>query len=341
MIALPGLTIPTRRTVEALKTLRAFGLFVRDGLLPNNFPDSDAPPHYNTVDATLWMFNTLDTLVQATGDMSVARDLYPTLVEIIERHVEGTRFGIGVDPSDGLLRAGEEGVQLTWMDAKAGDWVVTPRIGKPVEINALWIKALRVMMRLQASLGVGAEPSPDFRGLARQAQESFRERFWYEEGGYLYDVVDGPEGDDRSLRPNQVIALAVGPMLVSKPRAGRVLGSVRRHLLTPYGLRTLSPEDPRYIGKYEGDRVERDGAYHQGTVWTWLLGPYFDAVLAVEGEEAYRGELKRIMPALREHLADAGLGTISEIFDAEAPYAPKGCIAQAWSVAEVLRHVMA
>jgi predicted glycogen debranching enzyme len=275
--------------------------------------------------------------------MATARDLYPTFVDVITRHVEGTRYGIGVDPTDGLLRAGEEGVQLTWMDAKAGDWVVTPRTGKPVEINALWIKALRVMMRLEASLAgeqqaKGKEP-PDYKLLARQAQASFRRRFWYEQGGYLYDVVDGPDGDDRSLRPNQLLAISLTPGLVSKPQAEKVLNAVRRYLLTPYGLRTLSPDDPSYVAHYRGDREARDGAYHQGTVWPWLLGPYLDAVLAVEGEEPARAELMRLMPALREHLTDAGLGSISEIFDAEPPHEPKGCISQAWSVAEVLRFV--
>jgi len=255
--------------------------------------------------------------------------------------VRGTDYGIHMDPHDALLSAGEEGVQLTWMDAKVGDWVVTPRIGKPVEVNALWYNALRLMDKLSASSGrkpaKGKQPRPDFKALASRAINSFRQRFWYAQGGYLYDVIDGPDGDDPSLRPNQLLALSLNSDLVSKQQARQVLSVVKRQLLTPYGLRTLSPQDPRYISTYQGNGAERDGAYHQGTVWAWLLGPYFDAVRAVEGHQAAQTDLRRLLPALRSHLLDAGLGTISEIFDGNYPHSPRGCISQAWSVAEVLR----
>ena len=338
MIAIPGLMLATGRADEAEEVLRAFALFLRDGLLPNNFPDKGSTPHYNTVDATLWMFVALERLWQATGSPQVAQDLYPLLVEVINKHLSGTLYGIGVDPQDGLLRAGEKGVQLTWMDAKVDDWVVTPRIGKPVEVNALWIAALRLMERLGSNTARGGKKSkvPDFGALAKKAEHSFRERFWYEGGSYLYDVVDGPGGDDTSLRPNQIIALAV-PDLMPHDQARQALSAVREQLFTPYGLRTLPPDDPNYVGTYEGTRRERDAAYHNGTVWAWLLGPYFDAVAAIEGEVAARAEFQALLPQIRPHLAEAGLGSISEIFDADSPQSPKGCISQAWSVAELLR----
>lgn len=342
MISLPGLAVPTGQTREANQVLKAFALFIRDGLLPNNFPDVGFAPQYNTADATLWMLHTVQTLAQASGNLATARALYPQLSDIIAWHVRGTRFGIGMDPQDGLLRAGEAGYQLTWMDAKVGDWVVTPRMGKPVEINALWYNALRVMEKLSMTLGGTAKPGkqepPDFRELAEQARNSFEKRFWYSEGGYLFDVVDGPEGDDPSLRPNQVLAISLNNDLLGLEQSRSVLATVRSSLLTPYGLRTLSPDDPRYKGRCTGERRERDAAYHNGTVWPWLLGPYFDAVRRIEGSAAARAEFKATaLPAMRKHLADAGLGTISEIFDGDPPHEPRGCISQAWSVAEVLR----
>ncbi|MEO5951746.1 MAG: amylo-alpha-1,6-glucosidase, partial [Chloroflexia bacterium] len=341
MISLPGLSIPTNRMREANKTLRTFAHFAREGLIPNNFPDEGELPHYNTADATLWLFAAVERLADATGNLTTARGLFPLLSDIIAHHVRGTRYGIGMDGEDGLLRAGEKGVQLTWMDAKIDDWVVTPRIGKPVEINALWYNALRVMEKLRFALGGlvrgGRLPIPDFGALANHVQQSFRERFWYNAGSYLYDVIDGPDGYDHSLRPNQIFALSLRRDLLAHAQARSVLNTVRERLFTPYGLRTLSPDDPAYIPHYQGDRRQRDAAYHMGTVWTWLLGPYFDAVASVEGLDATRTELLSIVPALRRHLADAGLGTISEIFNPSPPYAPAGCIAQAWSVAEVLR----
>ena len=343
MISLPGLTLPTGRAREAWRVLRAFGIFARDGLIPNNFPDQGGAPHYNTADATLWLIAAADGLATGTGNISSARDLYPLLADVIAHHVRGTRYGIGMDPADGLLRAGEEGVQLTWMDAKVDGWVVTPRIGKPVEINALWYNALRVMERLRRSLGrtliAGREEPPDFGALADMVRASFRKRFWHDGGGYLFDVIDGPDGNDTSLRPNQLLALSLESDLLSPHQAREVLAAVRKQLMTPYGPRTLAPDNPHYRGQYGGKVRERDAAYHNGTVWPWLLGSYLDAVHAIEGLGAARADLLRIIPTLQQHLTDAGLGSISEIFEGDEPHHPRGCISQAWSVAEVLRHV--
>ena len=341
MISLPGLSLPTGRVRTANKILRTFTGFARDGLIPNNFPDQGIAPHYNTADATLWMFAALERIAEGTGSLVTAHGLYALLSDIVASHVRGTHFGIAMDPEDGLIRVGEEGVQLTWMDAMVDDWVVTPRSGKPVEINALWYNALRIMEKLKLSVGGTVKPgrleAPDFSALAEQAKHSFRSRYWNNETGYLYDVLDGPEGDDPSLRPNQLLALSLRRDLLNVEQSRGVLDSVRSNLLTPYGLRTLSPGDPRYTATYEGDRRARDGAYHMGTVWPWLLGPYFDAVVAVDGPDTARAEFLSILPDLQRHMANAGLGTISEIFDAAEPYTPRGCISQAWSVAELLR----
>ncbi|HYP41137.1 MAG TPA: amylo-alpha-1,6-glucosidase [Chloroflexia bacterium] len=343
MISLPGMALPTGRTREANRILRTFGLFVREGLIPNNFPDAGAAPHYNTADATLWMFAAVEALAEGTGNMNTARDLYPLLADMIAWHVQGTRYGIKMDPKDGLLYAGEPGVQLTWMDAKVDDWVVTARIGKPVEINALWYNALRIMEKLRVSLGrtvvAGRQEPPNFNELAELARYNFRKRFWFDAGDYLFDVIDGPDGNDISIRPNQVFAVSLRSDLLTVDQSRGVLAVVREHLLTPYGLRSLSPQDPQYKKSYVGNRRERDGAYHNGTVWAWLIGPYLDAVRRVEGIEAARNELRAMLPAWAKHLSEAGLGTMSEIFDADAPYESKGCISQAWSVAELLRHV--
>lgn len=248
-------------------------------------------------------------------------------------HLRGTRHGIGVDPADGLLRAGEPGVQLTWMDAKVGDWVVTPRIGKPVEINALWHHALTVMTTLGERLG-DPEAAGRYQVLAAQARDSFRRRFWYAAGGYLYDVVDGPDGDDAALRPNQIFAVSLSADLLDAEQAAAVVAVCQRELLTPIGLRSLSAGSDAYIGSYRGGPVERDGAYHQGTVWSWLIGPFALAHFRVHGQ---RAEARGMLAGLGSHLAEACVGSISEIFDADAPHAPRGCCAQAWSVAEVLR----
>ncbi len=335
MIALPGLTLATRRPEAAAGILRTFARFMDQGMLPNRFPDVGDQPEYNTVDATLWYFHAVDQYVEATGDLALARELLPVLVDSVRWHQRGTRYGIRLDPADGLLRAGEPGVQLTWMDAKVGDWVVTPRIGKPVEINALWINALRVMARLHDRLGL--PPDQAYADLADHAAQSF-ERFWYPEGGYLYDVLDGPEGHDNALRPNQLIAVSLpyGPLRETRhmARARSVVDACARELVTSYGLCSLSPRHPAFIGDYGGDQRARDGAYHQGTVWAWLMGPFVSAHLWVYNDPALA---RSFLAPFETHLADDGLGSIAEIFEGKPPFKPRGCLAQAWSVAEVLR----
>ncbi len=335
MIALPGLTLITRRYDVAAGVLRTFAHFVSEGMLPNRFPDEGEQPAYNTVDATLWYFHAIDRYTEASGDDDLARELFPILEDIVGWHVRGTRYSIHVDEADGLIYAGEPGVQLTWMDAKAGDWVVTPRIGKPVEINALWINALRVMDTLSRRLRLPAQHP--YAEMAARASASF-DKFWYADGGYLYDVIEGPEGSDAALRPNQLFAISLphGPLAgeEQKGRLRSVVDACAAHLLTSYGLRSLSPEHPAYIGKYVGDVLKRDAAYHQGTVWGWLIGPFVDAHLRAYGDpEAARS----FLAPFEHHLADFGLGSIAEIFEGDAPFRPVGCIAQAWSVAEVLR----
>jgi predicted glycogen debranching enzyme len=333
MIALEGLTLLTGRFAEAKDILLAFSRYVDQGMLPNRFPDigvDAAPVEYNTVDATLWYFHAIDRYLAATNDEQLLRELFPVLASIIDWHIKGTRYNIHVDPQDGLLYAGQPGVQLTWMDAKVGDWVVTPRIGKPVEVNALWYHALGLMEKWATRLG---KSSLTFSDLAARVRESF-DRFWYAEGGYLYDVIDTPEGNDASLRPNQVFAISLADGLVSADRAKSVLDVVSRFLLTPYGLRSLSPHDPNYRSLYRGDQHERDGAYHQGIVWAWLIGAYVDAYLKVYSD---RAQARATLAAFRDVMTQAGIGTIAEIFESEPPYRPVGCIAQAWSIAEVLR----
>jgi predicted glycogen debranching enzyme len=329
MIALPGLALATGRAGEAAQILRTFARFMSGGLCPNNFPDlSGAEPGYNTADATLWFFLAVQAYFSATGDLGLVRDLLPALEESAAAHVNGTRYGVRVDPADGLLYAGEPGVQLTWMDAKVGDWVVTPRTGKPVEINALWYNALRALATLLRAAGrPGAER---YEGLADRLLASFRTRFWSATRGYLADVIDGPDGDDWSLRPNQIFALSLpAPLLEGEP-AQAVVAAVGRTLLTSYGLRTLAPDDPRYRGIYSGNQASRDGAYHQGPAWSWLLGPFAEAHFRVHGD---REAALALLAPLEQHLADAGLGSISELFDGDAPHLPRGCIAQAWGVA--------
>ncbi|HEY1692482.1 MAG TPA: amylo-alpha-1,6-glucosidase [Polyangiaceae bacterium] len=333
MISLEGLALLTGRQVEAAYVLRTFAYYVKDGLIPNMFPEGTKDGLYNTADATLWFFHALARYVRATGDRATLHMLLPTLVDIVSHHVKGTRFGIGVDPADGLLRQGAEGYQLTWMDAKVGDLVVTPRRGKAVEINALFYDALCWMDRWARE--EGRADADTFARLAARVQESFNRRFWYEKGGHLYDVVDGEGGDDPSFRPNQLLALSLEHPVLDRERWRDVVGRVEEKLLTPVGLRSLAPSDPNYKPKYFGDLRARDLAYHEGTVWAWLIGPFVDAWLKVHpGEEARaRAIVERIAP----HLNEACVGTISEIFDAEAPYTPRGCVSQAWSVAEYLR----
>jgi predicted glycogen debranching enzyme len=331
MISLEGLTLCTGRHREAAAILRTFARYVRDGLLPNVFPEGAREARYNTMDATLWYFHAIDRYTRCTGDRGLVAELHPTLVSILEHHVAGTRFGIGVDPADGLLRGGADGLALTWMDAKFDDWVVTPRRGKPVEIQALWYNALVLMAEWTEAL---ARPAQRYRDWAVRVQSAFNRRYWNPSRGCLLDVVDGPEGDDSSLRPNQVFALSLAWPVLDRSRWPAVLECVATRLLTPFGLRTLASDHPDYCRDYHGDLRTRDAAYHQGTVWPWLLGHFVDAWLRAGGERAIVRALLAQFPA---HLREAGVGSVSEIFDAESPYRPRGCIAQAWSVAEILR----
>ena len=334
MIALPGLCLATGRADEAARILRGFARYVRDGLIPNDFPDRiGVDPGYHTVDGSLWYVHAVAAYERETGDHALVDDVLPTLLGIVDRHAAGTRFGIEMDPADGLLRAGESGYQLTWMDAKAGDWVVTPRMGKPVEIQALWHEALRAMAESMEARG-DAAPSERYAAMADRVRASFRARFVRPGIDHLLDVVDGPDGDEDRLRPNQLLAASLPHPLVDGEIARGVLRSVDRSLRTPYGLRSLAPDDPGYRGTYRGDRVTRDAAYHEGTVWTWLVGAYAEATWRVTGD---RAAALAILEPFREHLADAGLGSISEILEGDPPHAPRGCTHQAWGVSELLR----
>jgi predicted glycogen debranching enzyme len=322
------------RHLEAGYILRTFAHHVRDGLIPNLFPERDEQALYHTADATLWFFHALDRYVELASDVATLERLLPTLIEIIRCHIAGTRFSIGMDAKDGLLRQGAAGYQLTWMDAKVGDWVVTPRRGKAVEVNALWYNALRLLEGWLIAKGDEATGRV-LRTHADLTRASFNERFWYHAGGYLYDVVDGESGDDSACRPNQVLAIALRHPVLDCARWASVLDTVRARLLTPVGLRSLAPGHPDYKPRYDGDLRARDAAYHQGTVWAWLIGPFVDAWLRTYPHD--RKAAHRMLDGFRAHLREACIGTMSEIFDAEAPFSPRGCIAQAWSVAEVLR----
>ncbi len=334
MISLEGLTLTTGRHQEAGWILRTFAHYIRDGLIPNFFPDGKCAGLYHTADATLWFFHALDRYLDVTHDRGTLELLLPKLVDIAGHHLRGTHFGIGVDPADGLLRQGEEGYQLTWMDAKVDGWVVTPRRGKAVEINALWYNALRLLagwLREER----GEEAAQPFAEHARRARDSFNRRFWSEERGHLLDVVDGEGGDDPALRPNQIFAIALRHPVLDEARWPAVLEKVRAELLTPVGLRTLARGHPDFQPRYFGDLRARDAAYHQGTVWAWLIGPFIDAWLKVHPDD--RAGARRFLEGLIAHLDHGGIGSISEVFDAEEPFTPRACIAQAWSVAEVLR----
>jgi predicted glycogen debranching enzyme len=335
MISLEGLCLVTGRHREARWILRTFANYAREGLVPNLFPEGAGAGQYNTADATLWFFHALERYLAYTDDLPFLRELAPFLEDVLARHLAGTRFGIRADPADGLLAQGEDGYALTWMDAKCGDWVVTPRRGKAVEINALWYNALAAMSGWLRRLERDDEAEP-FEAHARRARASFNARFWYESGGYLYDVVDGPGTKaDPSLRPNQLLAISLEHPVLDRARWASVLVAVERELLTPVGLRSLAPGSPGYQPTYHGDLRTRDAAYHQGTVWSWLIGPYVDAVLRVD--PGARDAAGRALRGLAEHAVKACVGQISEIFDAEPPYEPRGCIAQAWGLAEWLR----
>ena len=333
MIALEGLTLSTGRAIEARWILRTFAHYVRDGLIPNLFPEGQNHGLYHTADATLWLFQALHRYVEHSGDTATLELLLPILKNILRFHLEGTRFGIKVDPSDGLLAQGEEGYQLTWMDAKVGDWVVTPRRGKAVEINALWYNALRLTA---GWLRRAEDPDADqIASHADRARASFNRRFWSAAGGYLYDVVDGEDGDDDAFRPNQIFALSLAHPVLDREHWEAVVDAVHARLVTPVGLRSLAPGEADYKSRYFGDLHSRDAAYHQGTVWAWLIGPFIDAWLRVHPENP--AAARHFLDGFELHLGDAGTGSISEVFDAEPPFTPRGCIAQAWSVAEVLR----
>ena len=336
MIALPGLTLFTGRAEIAKSILREFANHIDRGMLPNRFPDAGETPEYNTVDATLWFFEAVRSLLQHTNDYEFVREnLYDVLKDIIDWHIKGTRYQIHVD-DDGLLYSGEPGVQLTWMDAKVGDWVVTPRHGKPVEIQALWYNALRIMEHLATRFD---ESNTQYGATADKARASFNQMFWNEQAGCLYDVVNGADRD-ASIRPNHVIAISLTNTMLSNERASSVLRVVEHELLTSRGLRTLSPSDHNYIGRYEGSPGSRDGAYHQGTVWPWLMGPCITAYVKTFGKKAGREFATKWIENFHEHLHEACLGQVSEIFDGDAPHTPRGCVAQAWSVAELLRAII-
>ena len=336
-ISLPGLCLVTGRLDMAWQVIASFAAHVSEGMVPNRFPDGGEQPEYNTIDASLWFIHAIDRyLVSSQDETRVRETAWPAVKEILDGYRRGTRYGIMMD-GDGLITGGVPGAQLTWMDAKVGDWVVTPRHGKPVEIQALWIRALEVGETLARRFG-----EPDLANRCRNdrsnAIASFRKRFWYEDGGYLYDVIDGPEGEDASLRPNQLYAIALVDDLIPRDRAQRMLRLVEEQLLTPVGLRTLSPHDPRYRGRYEGGVGERDGAYHQGTVWPFLLGPFVTAWIKVHGRsEAVRTQARRFLDGIESHMNAACLSQVSEIFDGDPPHTARGCCAQAWSVAEPLR----
>ncbi len=331
MIALPGLTLATGRPEIARPILRTFSRYLSQGMLPNAFPEANDEPGYNTVDAIFWYFEAIRAYIAATEDIELLEELFPALEKVIDWHLRGTRYNIHLDPSDGLIYAGEQGAQLTWMDAKVDDWVVTPRIGKPVEINALWHNALRCMIEFCDRIN---RPKSDYLDLAKFCADSFP-KFWNASTGYCYDVIDGPDGSDSSLRPNQLFAvsLAYAPPL-GKQQQKAIVDICAQQLLTSHGLRSLSQSHPDYIGKYGGDRIKRDGAYHQGTTWSWLIGPFVQAHLSVYGDPI---AARRFLQPLINQIHSGCVGTLSEIFDGDPPFPPRGAFAQAWSVAEVLR----
>jgi predicted glycogen debranching enzyme len=333
MISLEGLCLVTGRWAEARWILRAFSHYMRDGLIPNHFPEGAQEGVYHTADATLWYFHALGRYLAYTDDRRTLQALLPLMEKIIEHHRAGTRFGIKVD-SDGLLIQGSPNYPLTWMDAKCADWVVTPRRGKSVEINALWYNALSLLAEWLA-VERGDAAAADVRALADKARASFNRRFWDEKTRHLYDIVDGETGDDPALRPNQLFAISLSHPVLEEKRWQPVFESVRSALLTPVGLRSLDPKHPEFKRTYHGDLKTRDAAYHQGTVWSFLIGPYIDVFLKLHPGK--REAAQELLQGLIHHVGEAGVGSISEVFDAEAPYTARGCMAQAWGVAELLR----
>ena len=328
MISLPGLALATGRNEIARSILDTFASHVDRGMIPNRFTD-DGAAEYNTIDATLWFVLAIDRYLAATGDERFAKQFMPVVADIIDCHVRGTRHGIARDPTDGLLGGGEAGVQLTWMDAKVGDRVVTPRVGKPIEVNALWLNAIATAARLARNTGAGTQTYDE---LLAQARVGFV-RFWNATAGQCYDVLDGPEGNDAACRPNQLFAVSLPESALDIAQQRAVVDTCARSFLTSYGLRSLAADDPAYVGHYTGDPAARDGAYHQGTVWAWLLGPFALAHYRAYGDA--RASLRYLDP-LADAIDGYGVGTLGEVFDGEPPHAPRGCIAQAWSVAQVL-----
>ncbi|MCW3060805.1 MAG: putative glycogen debranching enzyme, partial [Capsulimonas sp.] len=339
MIALPGLCLTTRRFDVARQILADFAHATRDGLIPNRFSDGGGE-EYNTVDASLWFFHAAHQYAELSGDWAFAvEELLPVLEDILRHHIAGTDFQIKADPADGLLSAGEAGVQLTWMDARVGDWVVTPRTGKPVEINALWYNALRVTALIAQKASDDAK-AKEYEDRAAVVKASFKAAFWNPAMHSLFDVINPDGHPDPSLRPNQIFAVSLPFAVIEGEDAAQVVDAVEQALLTPYGLRTLAPGSPDYKPRYgPGDQGVRDGAYHQGTVWPWLIGAFAEAHLKVHGDKARVREI--IEPLLAEGLSCYCVGSVPEIFDAEAPFAPNGCVAQAWSVSELLRTLAA
>ncbi len=328
MIALPGLTLATGRFDVARGILKEFAKALNQGMLPNHFPDDGEAPEYNTADATLWFFEAARSYLHYSEDEAFVRDvLYPRLVEAMDWHLRGTRYGIRAD-ADGLLEAGEPGVQLTWMDAKIGDWVVTPRHGKPVEIQALWYNAICTLQEFATRFG-DLERAGQMEELAQRARKSFLGEFWDEERGYLLDNTA-----DASIRPNQIFAVSLPYSMLEPAQAAAVVETVEKHLLTPLGLRSLSPVDPAYRGRYEGGVWDRDSAYHQGSVWLFLMGPFLTAYSKVHPGSP---RTRHLLEGMAGHLRQAGIGQLSEIADGDPPNSPRGCFAQAWSVAELLR----
>lgn len=336
MIALPGLTLSTNREGIAKNILLEFSKHVSEGMIPNRFPDVGETPEYNTVDATLWFFEAIRAYTAKTGDFEfVELNLYDILVDIIEWHRKGTRYEIHVT-SDGLLFAGAPGLQLTWMDAKIGDQVFTPRTGKPVEIQALWYNALETMADL-AGRFKDTKGKRKYKRMAATARKSFNSEFWFSEGGYLFDVIDGRR-KDAAIRPNQIFAVSLKHSMISMYKAKQIVQTVEKELFTPVGLRSLSPSDPAYQGIYTGSPHDRDSAYHQGTVWAWLMGAFMEALGRTYPKgRKFRQYEQRVREGFENHLLEYGVGQISEIFDGDAPHTPRGCYAQAWSVAELLR----
>ncbi|MEP0910729.1 glycogen debranching enzyme N-terminal domain-containing protein [Leptolyngbya sp. GB1-A1] len=329
MISLPGLTLTTGRSDVARSILRTFASYVSQGMLPNRFPDVGEEPEYNTVDATLWYFEAIHQYYLATQDDDLLVELFPVLAEMIDWHCRGTRYNIHLDPADGLLYAGTPETQLTWMDVKVGDWVVTPRLGKPIEVNALWYNALRTIAKVARRLG---KPHQEYDAIADRTLARF-DRFWNGDLGYCYDVLDTPDGNDASLRPNQIFAVSLPESPLTEAQQRSVVDVCGRSLLTSHGLRSLSSDHPNYRGRYGGTPQQRDGAYHQGTVWGWLLGPFVRAHFRV-----YRNpvQARQFLEPMANHLSAHGIGSLSEIFDGDPPFHPRGCFAQAWTVAEVL-----